>query len=202
MTNCLFFWLSSVFSSLLFRFSKDTDQGASVPLSLSSLQCSSLLEQSTPAAAGTGALCRWLTLSELEVVLGSDTTVLPGFNAKLLPGRLKSAYGTLQSSSAALLWAVVPAPNWCRLPVVVMCAGARVLGRCAPLYLDLSSTSGLGSSPARVQWTLAAVEPLSNTVEALSVADQRAIQNMLDSQSWPLSNKKQHFVGVESQRAS
>ena len=187
---------NSAFTGLLLRFSKDTDQGSSALLSVTAPPCVRLLGRATLAAVGSGALCRWQSLARLQVLFGSSPTLLPGFNVTLLGGWLKSADLTSSASSESMLWSAVPSPSPSSVPpVVISCAGARVLGHCAALQLDLSASSGLGARPATVQWGLISVQPVA-TAPQFPADGIAALNAVLASQSWPNSNSLQLFIGA------
>ena len=190
---------NSAFTGLLLRFDKNTDQGASASISVASPQCAQLLSATTITAVGANAQCLWLTLSELAVFLGSTTTLQPGFNVTLLPGWVKSSDQTSSTASSSQLWAVVPAPDAGSVPpVTVVVVGARVLGTCTPLRLDLSASSGLGSRPATVQWLLASVVPVAS-VPVISSVISAALVASLQSQSWPNSNSQSLQLLVDAE---
>ena len=183
--------LNSAFTGLLLRFDRNTDQGVNALISVDNPPCAQLLSAATMAAVGADAQCMWLTLSELEVLFGAATSLQPGFNVTLLPGWVKSSDLTSSTASWSQLWAVVPAPEAGSVPpVTVVVVGARVLGTCAPLQLDLSASSGLGSRPAAVQWSLVSVEPVA-TAPAIDGAAKALLAAALEAQSWPNSQSLQ-----------
>jgi hypothetical protein len=172
---------NGAFTSLLLQFNKDTDQGSNALISVTAPPCTRLIRPSTLSILGANPACKWLTLSRFEVALGSGASIVPGFTVTLLPNWLKSADLTSAAASSAQLSTVV-SPVAVAPPVVISAMGARVLGDCAPLQLDLSASSGLGGRPGSVRWRLVGAVPAA-TAPPLTPRSMQALQSALNAQS-------------------
>jgi hypothetical protein len=177
---------NGAFTSLVLQFSQDTDQGSNALLSVTAPPCTRLIEPDTLSLLGANPVCQWLTLSRLEVVLGSGAVIAPGLRVALLPNWLKSADLTSAAASSSAQLSTVVSAVAVAPPVEISAMGARVLGNCAPLQLDLSASSGLGGRPGSVRWRLVGAEPAA-TAPPLTPRSLEALQSALDAQSAPNS---------------
>ena len=122
-------------------FSADTDKGL---FTASYFPCSAIFQ-----FPGSGsAVCQWMSLSSVNIVLGSDGQVQVGQPLTLLPGKVKASCVTTADlckkwNFAASVSVTVTAPSNAMTPIVIIFSPA-IIGACDTYSLDLSNSEGSG----------------------------------------------------------
>eukprot|EP01116_Phalansterium_solitarium_P015144 TRINITY_DN332_c1_g3_i4.p1 TRINITY_DN332_c1_g3~~TRINITY_DN332_c1_g3_i4.p1 ORF type:complete len:2233 (+),score=587.66 TRINITY_DN332_c1_g3_i4:108-6806(+) len=142
-------------NALVASFDMATNRAGLVGMS----PCDTIITFAAPTGGGVGARCFWSSDDQLQVVLGSGATVLPGDVVRLKPGVLANAANN--SLLANAVNKTVLQPTVPLVPTTVLVAPAQIAD-CATANLTLAADSSTGGAgrPMTFMWQ---VQPANDT---------------------------------------